>query len=154
LTRRVQDDGAPHVPGEAEDTLPGALGPIALRDMVAYRVIEPAANGAAYRVEITIPTATTRRVRFVDPDGRPVHGATVVGLTPWPSHRVTLDDDLTPWPSHRVTLDDDEAEVFGLDPTRERAISALSPDGRLSVETTIRGDSTEPVTVRMKRPAS
>ena len=75
LTRREPDDGAPRVPGEAEDTLPGAFGPIALRDMVAYRVIEPAANDAAYKVEITIPTATTRRVRFVDPDGRPVRGA-------------------------------------------------------------------------------
>ncbi len=152
LTRREPDDGAPRVPGEAEDTLPGALGPIALRDMVAYRVIDPAANGAPYQVEITIPTATTRRVRFVDPDGRPVRGATVVGLTASPSHRVTLDDDLTASPSHRVTLDDDEAEAFALDPTRERPLSALSPDGRLSVETTIRGDSTEPVTVRMKRP--
>ena len=47
LTRRESDDGAPRVPGEAEDTLPGAFGPIAVRDMVAYRVIEPAANGAA-----------------------------------------------------------------------------------------------------------
>ena len=81
MTRREPDDGAPRVPGEAGDTLPGALGPIALRDMVAYRVIEPAANDAPYKVEITIPTATTRRVRFVDPDGRPVRGATVFGLT-------------------------------------------------------------------------
>ena len=108
--------------------------------MVAYRVIEPAANDAAYKVEITIPTTTTRRVRFVDPDGRPVRGAIVCGVTSYPMQKVTLDGD--------------EIEILALDPTRERPLSALSPDGRLSVETTIRGDSTEPVTVRMKRPAS
>jgi RNA polymerase sigma factor (sigma-70 family) len=140
LTRREPDDGAPRLPGEAGDTLPGAIGPIALRDMVAYRVIEPAANDVPYKVEITIPTAPTRRVRFVDPEGRPVRGALVFGLTASPFHQVALDDD--------------EAEAVALDPTRERRLSALSPDGRLSVETTIRGDSAEPVTVRMKRPAT
>jgi hypothetical protein len=37
-----------------------------------------------------------------------------------------------------------------LDPTRERRLAARSPDGRLSVETTLRGDSAEPITIRMQ----
>jgi hypothetical protein len=107
-----------------------------LDDFVAYRVIEPAVNDAPYKVEITIPTAATRRVRFVDPDGRPVRGAIVVGLASSPHHQVILDGN---W-----------AEVLALDATRERRLAALSPDGRLLVETTVRADSAEPITVRMR----
>ncbi len=140
LTRREPDDGAPRVPGEAGDTLPGAFGPIKLENAVAYRVIEPAADEAPYRVEISIPKAPTRRVRFVDPDGRPVRGAHVIGVTASPRHQVVLDGD--------------EIEILALDPTRERRLSALSPDGRLSAETTVRGDSAEPITVRMRPTAS
>jgi hypothetical protein len=140
LIRRDPDDGAPRAPGEAGDALPGMSGPIPLEDFVAYRVIEPAANDAPYKVEITIPTAPTRRIRFVDPDGRPVRGALVVGLTSSPHHQVILDGD--------------EAEILALDPTRERRLSALSPDGRLWVETTLRADAAEPITVRMRRSAA
>src|SRR6185312_4598704 len=93
MTRREPDDGAPRPPGEAVDALPGAFGPIALENIVAYRVIEPPAGDAPYRVEITIPIATTRRVRFIDPDGRPVRGVVVTGLTPSPQHRVILEGD-------------------------------------------------------------
>jgi RNA polymerase sigma factor (sigma-70 family) len=139
LTRREPDDGAPRVPGEAGDTLPGAFGPIKLENAVAYRVIDPAADDAPYRVEISIPKAPTRRVRFVDPEGRPVRGAHVFGVTASPRHQVVLDGD--------------EIEVLALDPTRERRLSALSLDGRLSAETTVRGDSAEPTIVRM-RPTS
>src|SRR5205823_4968602 len=99
-------------------------------------VIEPAANDDPYKVEIAIPTAPTRRVRFVDLDGRPVRGAVVFGLTATPRHQVALGGD--------------EAEALALDPTHGRRLAALSPDGRLSVETTIRADSAEPITVRMR----
>jgi hypothetical protein len=61
---------------------------------------------------------------------------------------------VTSYSMQQVTLAGDEIEILALDPTHERQLSALSPDRRLSVETTIRGDSTEPVTVRMERPAS
>jgi len=58
---------------------------------------------------------------------------------------------LTSTPHHQVILDGDETEILALDPTPERQLVALSPDGRLWVDTTIRADSTEPVTVRMRR---
>jgi protocatechuate 3,4-dioxygenase beta subunit len=134
--RREPSDGAPHVPGEPDNTLPGTFGPIALDDVVAYRVIEPTANDAPCKVEITIATAATRRVRFVDPYGRPVRGAVVFGLTPFPHHQVILDGD---W-----------AEFLALDATRERRLAALSPDGRLCVATTVQADSAEPITVGMR----
>jgi hypothetical protein len=137
VTRREPADGAPRTPGAAVDTPHGAFGPIALENVVAYRVIEPAANDAPYKVEITIPTAPTRRVRFVDPDGRPVRGALVFGVTSSPLHQVKLDGD--------------EVEIIALDPTRERRLTARSPDGRLSVETTVRADSAEPIIVRMQQ---
>jgi hypothetical protein len=137
LTRRNPADGAPRAPGAAGDTLPGAFGPIALENVVAYRVIEPAVNYAPYMAEITIPTAPTRRVRFVDPDGRPVSGALVSGVTSSPRHQVILDGD--------------EVEILALEPTRERRLTARSPDGRLWVETTVRADSAEPIIVRMQQ---
>jgi hypothetical protein len=169
LTRREPADGAPRAPGAVGESLPGAFGPIALenavdfeeiepaandaphkaaitiptepttprvRFIVAYRVIEPAANDPPFKVEITIPTAPTRRVRFVDPDGRPVRGALVVGVTSSPL---------------QVILDGDEIEILALDPTRERRLTARSPDGRLWVETTVRADSVEPIIVRMQQ---
>jgi hypothetical protein len=137
VRRRIPDDGAPRLPGAAENTLPGAHGPIALESMVAYRVIKPAANDAVYRADISIPAARTRRVRFVDPEGRPVRGSVVVGLTSSPFHQVMMDGD--------------ETEVIGLDPTGERRLAAISPDGRLTVETTIRADRPEPIVIRMQR---
>jgi hypothetical protein len=104
LSQREPADGAAHVPGDARDALPGLFGPITLHGLVAYRVIEPAANATSYKVEITIPTALSRRVRFVDPEGRPVRGAVVVGLTSSPFHQVTLEAD--------------ETEILGLAPAR------------------------------------
>jgi hypothetical protein len=140
LTRREQDDGAPHNPGEASDSLPGMFGPIALNGLVAYRVIQPTATDMPIKVDLTIPKARTRRVRFVDPEGRPVRGATVVGLTASPFHQVMLSGD--------------ETEVIGLDPEGERRLTALSPDGRYTVETQVRADSAEPMVIRMRRSAA
>ena len=140
LAHRELADGAPRVAGEAGEALPGTDGPIALEGLVAYKVIEPAANDASFKVEITIPTALTRRIRFVDPAGRPVRGAVVFGLTSSPDHQVILDGD--------------EVEVLGLEPNSVRRLAALSPDGRLHVETTIRTDSAEPITIQMGLPAA
>ena len=78
-------------------------------------MIEPAANDAPYKVEITIPTALTRRVRFVDPAGRPVAGR--------------LSSGLTSSPDHQVILDGDEAEVLGLDPKRAPTGGSSAPTG-------------------------
>jgi RNA polymerase sigma factor (sigma-70 family) len=140
LRHRDPADGAPHVPGASENTLPGAYGPIALEYMVAYRVIAPAVGDAAYTAEISIPAARTRRVRFVAPEGRLVRGAVVVGLTSSPFHQVILDGA--------------ETEVIGLEAAGDRRIAALSPDGRYTVETTIRADMPEPIIIRMQRSSS
>jgi RNA polymerase sigma factor (sigma-70 family) len=140
LARREPDDGAPRAAGGTDDTLPGLFGPIALAHFVAYRVIDPAPGEETLGPEIRIPTAASRRVRFVDPDGRPVRGVTVTGLTA-----------LAPM---GVVLEGEETEVLALDPHRGRRLSALSPDGRLWAETTISGDAPDPVTVRMRPSAA
>jgi hypothetical protein len=137
LRRREPADGAPGAPAATEYTLPGAFGPIPLEFMVAYRVIGPAAGVATCTADISIPAARTRRVRFVDPEGRPVRGVVVNGLTSSPDHQVVLDGN--------------ETEVIGLDPQGERRLAASSPDGRYSVDTTIWPDSEEPVTIQMSR---
>lgn len=158
LSRRDPDDGAARPPGATEHELPGLFGPIKLvplvpdvgieqsalipsveierPSLVAYRVIEPAADAESYRVEITIPPARSRRVRLVDPDGRPVRGAVVSGLT-WS-------------PPLTVVLDGDSAEALGLDAMRDRRVTARSRDGRLAGDATFRGDSAEPIIVRMR----
>ncbi len=141
LARREPNDGAPGAPGE---TLPGAFGPIALSGpnmntrYVAYRVIDPGAGDASFQADITIPAATSRKVRFVDPQGQPVRGATVNGVNAWPDHPVVLDDD--------------EVEILGLVPGQERRITALSADRRLQAEAIVRGDQSGPLTVRMRPP--
>jgi hypothetical protein len=64
-----------------------------------------------------------------------VRGAVVIGLTSSPHHQVILDGD--------------EVEVLGLEPNGSRRLGAHTPDGRLNVETTIRADSAEPITIEM-----
>jgi hypothetical protein len=140
LSRREPNDGAPHAAGEAGNVLPGTDGPISLEGLVAYRVIEPGANDAAYNVDVSIPAAAKRRVRFVDSNGQPVRGVTVQGLT------ASLD--------HPVILDGDGAEVLGLDAIRPRRLVALGPDGQRSVETEVRADSPEPITILMGNPGT
>src|SRR5262249_35451299 len=134
------NDGAPRVAGDAGNTLPGTDGPISLDGLVAYRVIEPGANDAAYKVDISIPAAASRRVRFVDSDGEPVRGGTVHGLTASEYHPVILDGD--------------GAEVLGLEAIRPRRLVAMSPDGQRFVETEVRADSPEPITILMVNPGT
>jgi RNA polymerase sigma factor (sigma-70 family) len=140
LSRREPNDGAPHAAGEAGNTLPGTDGPVSLEGLVAYRVIEPGANDVAYKVDISIPAAAKRRVRFVDSNGQPVRGVTVNGLTASEYHPVILDGD--------------GAEVLGLDAIRPRRLVALGPDGKRSVETEVRADSPEPITILMANPGA
>jgi hypothetical protein len=140
LARREPNDGAPHAAGEAANTLPGTDGPISLEGLVAYRMIEPGANDVAYTVDISIPAAGGRRIRFVDSNGEPLRGVTVQGLTASEYHPVILDGD--------------GAEVLGLDAVRARRLVAMSPDGQLSVETEVRADSPEPITILMGSPGT
>src|SRR5262249_17931639 len=133
LARREPADGAPVVPGAPVETFPGESGPFSLNDAVAYSVINPAAVDAPYSAEITIPAPQICRIRFVDPDGLPVRGATVLGLT-----TVFV---------LSVILDGDTADVLGLSPGEPRKLIALSADGRFSVDTTIRPSSTQPMEI-------
>jgi hypothetical protein len=79
LTARAKDDGAP---GDDSKSFPGFSGSIPVASYHAYRVISPQADAETLSVELTIPRAPSRLLRFVGPDGRLVRGVTIAGLLP------------------------------------------------------------------------
>ena len=116
MTARSRGDGAP---GEDLKSFPGFSGPIPVapyKPYHAYRVINPAGDAKTLSVELTVPRAPSRLLRFVGPDGRPVRGVTVAGLLPPPLPMTSLEGS--------------EAEALALDPSHPRPLLALSHDGR------------------------
>ncbi|MEJ7639797.1 MAG: hypothetical protein WKF75_17955, partial [Singulisphaera sp.] len=71
-------------------------------------MIDPPADATTLALDLTIPRAPSRTLRFVGPDGRPVRGVTVLGL-------------LAP-PLPMTALDGSEAEALALDPAKPRNV--------------------------------
>ena len=139
LDARRPGDGAPPAEGLDPMTLTGLAGPIDLRRYHAYRYINPAADAETIRVDLSVPRAASRRVRFVEPGGAPIRGVTVHGL-------------LAP-PGPSVVLDGDEAEVSALDARTPRRVRAISIDGRFYGEASIT-PGVEPMAFAMGRAAT
>jgi hypothetical protein len=113
-----KDDGAPPSPKDAPNALPGFGGPIPLTSYHAYHVINPEADLETMNLDLFVPRAPSRSLRFVDPDGHSVKEVTVLGL---------LGNDLP-----AVALEGAEGEICALEPSSSRTITALSADGRFA----------------------
>jgi hypothetical protein len=136
LTRRAPHDSAsPEAVGD-EKALPGLGGPIELADFHAYRVIDPAIDSKSLDVDISVPRAPSRILRFIDPEGQPVKGITVRGLIEWPLQAVVLKGS--------------EGEAMALDPVRPRDVLVLTNDGRYFGRARVAADETTPLTIRLE----
>ena len=136
LATRAKDDGAPE--GDAR-SLPGFNGPIPLGDGTiyhAYRVINPPADAKTLDLNLTVPRAPSRMLRFVDPDGRAIRGVTVQGLVPMEGTKIVLDGS--------------EVEILGLEPGKSRPLIAFSNDGKYAVKTSVSTDDPQPKFIRLE----
>jgi hypothetical protein len=137
VTARAVNDGAP--PGVG-DSIPGFASAIPLGESYhAYRVIDPPADAKTLDVKFTVRRGASRPVRFVGPDGRPMKGVTVQGLS-------------GAWLS--VTLDGSEAEVIGLAPGKPREVIATSADGKLSARAVVSANDPQPKTIKLEAAGS
>jgi RNA polymerase sigma factor (sigma-70 family) len=133
LSARLKNDGAPD--GDS-GSLPGFAGPIPIATYHTYRVINPPADATTVDVEIAVPRAPSRLLRFVGPGGRPISGVMVSGL-------------LAP-PLPTVDLIGSEAEVLALDASKPREVIALSNDGMYYTRTFVRAADSQPRSIRLE----
>jgi RNA polymerase sigma factor (sigma-70 family) len=120
--------------GETFRTAGGIIQP--LLGFNAYRVIDPAAGTASLTVDFQLNHGKPLTGRLVDPDGRPVAGATLAGLS--------SDGD------GPVKCEGAEFTAVALDPDHPRPVAAIHPERKLAATVPLRGDEKEPPVVRLQ----
>jgi RNA polymerase sigma factor (sigma-70 family) len=104
----------------------------------ACKVVEVKDTGGPFTCDLVLERGHTLNVHLRDPQGQPLSGVIVEGLT-----AASLD---------AFTLKTGECKVYALDPTRPRRLLFVHPARKLAAEATVRGDEKEPPTVTL-RPA-
>jgi protocatechuate 3,4-dioxygenase beta subunit len=101
----------------------------------AVKVVDFGEGTETGKCELHLDGAKTLKVRIEDPDGKPVSGAIVSGMTAL-------------WP---ITFPIKEAEctLYGLDGSRQRHVLIYHQERKLSGHIIVRGNESEPVTVRL-----
>lgn len=122
---------------EGEVFLTVGLGDIfPMRHLHAYRLIRPAADATALTADFALETGLRRRGRLLDPDGRPLAGATAFNLAP-PSDLETA-------------LPGAEFTAAALSPAKPRRLLFWHQERKLAGTVVLRGTEAEPVTVRLR----
>jgi protocatechuate 3,4-dioxygenase beta subunit len=106
-------------------------------DYAAIVLINPAEGSKPLELEATVVPDRPRQVTLLDPEGRPVVGASTTGLT-------TFRWDYEP------TLRTATIPITGLHPDRARRITFVKEDRKLIGLLLARGDGDQPYTVRMQ----
>jgi RNA polymerase sigma factor (sigma-70 family) len=102
----------------------------------AYRLIDPEQNAETIECNVELDRGLSRSGTVVDPEGKPLAGATVVGLE-------ALGGGATP-------LKDPSFTAQALNPARPRRLSFVHKERQLVGSVSVRGDEQEPVTVKME----
>ena len=90
--------------------------------------------------DLTVDPGKKVTLRLKDPEGKPLPGATVVGV-----------DALR---STALSLESDECPVFALDPKKPRQLVFLHPKRKLAGVVTVRGDEKAPIIVTLTATAT
>jgi hypothetical protein len=101
----------------------------------AIALINPEEQAKSLALDLGLQPARTLRGRVVGPDGKPLCGVTVRGLSAIP------DDDV---------LEGASFAVMGLNPRRMRDLVFLHRDKALGKSLSIRGDEPQPLTVQLE----
>jgi RNA polymerase sigma factor (sigma-70 family) len=106
-----------------------------------YRLIDPKEGDKPLAVDIELDPGRKATGSLVDPDGKPVSGATAYGLHHHP-------DEPAPGPGESLKGDTFTATL--LDSERPRTVSFVHKERKLVGRVTLRGDEKGPVTVRLE----
>lgn len=106
-----------------------------------YRLIEPNEGDKQLHIEIELDPGRKATGALLDPDGKPVSGATAYGLNHHPSERQARPGEHLPGEVFTATL---------LSPDWPRTIGFVHKERRLIAHSTLRGEEKPPVTVRME----
>jgi RNA polymerase sigma factor (sigma-70 family) len=107
-----------------------------LDDKNAYRVIDPPADAESVTCDLQFDPGETRTGSVLDPDGKPLAGASVAGLTDVWQKRQTL-------PAATFT-------ATALNPQHPRTLIFYHEERKLAAHVVLRGDEKEPVSVRLQ----
>jgi RNA polymerase sigma factor (sigma-70 family) len=96
--------------------------------------------------DIAVEPGRTRTGKVVGPDGKPLAGVHVAGLTPLPQfeHLTQVK------PTRREGLKGATFTALGLSPRKGRAVVFFHPEKKLGKVERIRGDGADPVTVKLE----
>jgi RNA polymerase sigma factor (sigma-70 family) len=101
----------------------------------ACKVLDLGEAAGEVTCDLFVERGRTQTVRVEDPDGKPLPGAVVSGMT-------------ASWPiAHR--LKGAEFTTYALDPARPRTLTFLHPGKKLAGSLTVRGDEKGPPTVKL-----
>jgi hypothetical protein len=99
------------------------------------KVVDLKEDAGEVKVELAVERGKTAAIALEDPDGKPLTGVVVSGLTAF-------------WPI-TFKLNQATATVFALDPAKPRRLLFVHPQKNLGATAVVRGDEKEPVVVKL-----
>src|SRR5262249_20549021 len=99
------------------------------------KVLDLKPDAGEVTIDLYLERGNTATLNVVDPDGKPLAGATVAGIT-------------ASWPP-TFTLPKDTTRIYALDPARPRTLYLLHQEKKLAGWVRVRGDEKEPVTAKL-----
>ena len=125
----------------------------------AQRALETKDGADKVSCDLAFTPGKTLAMKIVDPDGKPLEGALVKGVSAMDSVFLREQREFLrvgPAVGNRtrlpiITLRSAECEVHGLDPSNPRVLHFLYPEREWFAVVTVRGDEKSPVTVRLQR---
>jgi RNA polymerase sigma factor (sigma-70 family) len=101
------------------------------------KVVDLKEDDTEVKVELFVERGQTAKLVIHDPDGKPLPGVVVSGLT---AH----------WPiAFQLRATETPVTVYALDPERPRRLVFMHPQKKLGGSVTVRGDEKEPVVVKL-----
>jgi hypothetical protein len=101
----------------------------------ALKLLDLNADAGTVTCDLFVDPGKTQKVNIQGPDGKPLSGTMVSGMT-------------AAWPI-AFSLKEDSCTVYALDPARPRQVVFLHPERKLAGTLMVRGDEKEPSTVRL-----
>jgi protocatechuate 3,4-dioxygenase beta subunit len=142
---RLKELIPPEVPDFGRDQSPvltiaaggESMGPLGVDNYNHIALINPPEDARPWTYDVALRVGRTLEGRVVGPDGAPVSGAMVIGLS---SHG-----------NFSQVLETDRFTIKALDPRRSRTLHVRHEGKGLGINVTIRGDAEGPVTIRLAR---
>jgi RNA polymerase sigma factor (sigma-70 family) len=114
-----------------------------LDDQNAGKVLDLEEGADPLTYDLAVDAGKTVTVKVEDPEGNPVAGSLVAGVSTLPH----------PGAMRMVQFKTDTGRLYALNPDQPRPVIFLHPERKLVGLATVRGDEKEPLSIRLKAPA-